>query len=380
MRFAEKLAMRPSLRPLLPKLLVLSLPLVGCDCEPESALLVTAVRDLGPMVQNDPIAGRDGGYSAKFGDRAVWVFGDSIMTRAGVDGSSWRNNTWSWSFDDTPEDGLGPFEESRDAAGVPLELFPQTPEEAAFNQAHAGDDCEVAPCGAREALWPGPVVADPERGRAIVFYTKIHGEPGEWNFYGMGCGVALWDDPETRPFRPEARPGGADPTLLWTKQQAFCPSAALLVDGYVLAYGCSGDIDKPCKLARAPAAEVEKASAWTYYDGTDYRSELGEAETLFSGNDMMSLHRSSEFGVFVAIYSEPLDSAVVLRTADDPRGPWSAAEYLFDGKRSPEGQAPYSGLGHAELASGVTEYVSYYRTTAPFRGELRLVAVDLARR
>lgn len=46
------------------------------------------------------------------------------------------------------------------------------------------------------------------------------------------------------------------------------------------------------------------------------------------------------------------------------------------------GEFAYSGLGHAEYAreGGRIEIVSYYRSTAPWQGEVRLVELALALR
>ena len=136
-------------------LLVLILP--GCD---RPAVEVTDVVDLGALETTSAVKARDGGYSGTFRGRSVWLYGDTILSLAGEDGSAWRDNSWSWTDDADGADGITGFTEPVDALGAPCELFPETADEAAYNDAHRdqdvdGDgasDCEE-PCGGREVLW-----------------------------------------------------------------------------------------------------------------------------------------------------------------------------------------------------------------------------------
>ena len=363
--------MRPRPRPLLLACLL------AAACADPAALTARAVRDLGPLPTNPAIRGRDGGYSALVAGRSVWLYGDTILAAPGEDGSSWRNNTWSWTLDTAAADGLNGFAEPLDAQGAPLEFFPVTADEADFNQRHAGDPCQEAPCGARRVLWPGPLVPL-EDGRALAFYLKIHGEPGEWNFSSLGCGVALWDGTDAPPTRPEVRPGHAEPTLLWPADAEFCPSAALLEGDHLYAWSCIENPGKPCHLARVPPADALDPAAWRYWDGDAWAPDRADAAPVFRGNDMASVHRSPHFGLLLAIYSRPLDREIVLRTAERPEGPWSREERLFLALEAPSGDAPYSGMAHPEQSDGPREFISYHRGTGDWQGELRLVEVTLA--
>jgi hypothetical protein len=68
----------------------------------------------------------------------------------------------------------------------------------------------------------------------------------------------------------------------------------------------------------------------------------------------------------------------MMRTSPALTGPWSAPMEAFETLAPGEdGHFSYSGLGHAEFAreGGRYEYVSYYRSTEPWHGEIRLVEV-----
>lgn len=369
------------MRRILPFFLLSSVAAWAACSGSEAPTIVASAVDLGRLEQSAAIQGRDGGYSAQVFARSVWIYGDSILSLTGEDGSSWRNNTWSHTPDLDASDGLTGFVESTDEAGAPRELFGQTEAERAFNEAHRGPDCQESPCGARWALWPGPIVWDPVGERALIVYTKIYGEPGPWNFHGIGTGIAVWSGLDQPVQRPVVRPDAEHPTLLWSEQELNLGSAAVVEDGMLYLFGCHGR-SKACKLGRAPLDAVHEREAWRYYAGAEsWSADADDAVGLFEAMDMTSVHWNAYVQAYVAFYSPPFENRVMLRTAPALIGPWSAPMHAFDALAptdNPDGFA-YSGLGHAELQAdnGRVEYVSYYRGTQPWFGEIRLVRVEL---
>jgi hypothetical protein len=366
-------------------LLGLGLALSGCaddGAPPEvgSPPAIVASRDLGPLEQAATIQARDGGYSAVIAGRAVWLYGDSILSVTGADGSSWRNNTMSYTTDLDASDGITGFVERVDETGAPLEFLPRTAEEQAFNDAHSGDDCQE-PCGARWALWPGPIVEDAAHDRALIVYSKIYGEPGEWNFHSVGIGIAVWEDFAGEVSRPVVRPGTDHPTLLFTADEPPLSSAAVVRDGDLYLFGCGGD-GKICKLARAPLAEVLDRAAWRFYAGDDSWSEDAEAAVgLFAAMDITTVHWNQRMNAWLAFYSPAFENRVMVRSAPELTGPWSPAAQVIESLAPTDDpdHVAYSGLGHSEYAreGGRFEYLTYYRGTRPWHGELRLVEVEL---
>src|SRR6185295_13879904 len=154
---------------------------------------VIRVRELGPLKFRRTISGRDVGYSARFGDRSVWVFGDTILNSRAADGSRWRSSTWCWTSDFDARNGLS-FNEPVDQRGAPGEFLPFTEEESAHNANH---NREALPDDQRSrwALWPGPVVADLKTRKAYVFYSKVISRVGPWAFKNVGRSIAVWDEP-----------------------------------------------------------------------------------------------------------------------------------------------------------------------------------------
>ncbi|MDB4981947.1 MAG: hypothetical protein JWM82_2699 [Myxococcales bacterium] len=349
---------------------------------------VTATRDLGPLAFVPSVRGRDGGYSAGWAGRSVWDFGDTVLSSAATDGETWRSSTFCTTTDLDATDNLAPLDEPLDAAGAPGEFLPFTADEQAFNDAHFSNKIRATctdDCGARWALWPGPVVPDPAGGGALVFYAKVSARPGPYNFDFVGTSVATWASPDARPVRPALRPDAAEPTLLFDGDEPNLAAAALTVGDQLYAYACSGaGFSAPCVLARAPWARATERAAWTFLGADDqWTTDARAAKTVLDGATMMTVAWNEALGAYAAIYSAPASSDLLFRTAPAPEGPWSDAQLLLHAMRPTNPDAwTYSGLAHAELArdDGLTQVVSYFRETGFLAGELRLVEVTLAKR
>jgi hypothetical protein len=352
------------------------------------AAIVGATRDLGPLAFAPAIRDRDGGFSAGWAGRSVWVFGDTVLATAAADGETWRSSTFCTTTDLDATDNLAPLEDPLDAAGAPGEFLPFTADEQAFNDAHFSNKVRATctqDCGARWALWPGPVVPDPAGGGgALVFYAKVSARPGAFNFNVVGTSLATWASPDARPVRPAGGPDAAEPTLLFGADEPNLAAAALAVGDQLYAYACAGGFSSPCLLARAPFAHATERAAWTFLGAGDlWTTDAHAAKTVFDGATMMTVAWNDALGAYLAIYSAPVSSDLMYRTAPAPEGPWSDAQLLFHAMPPTTADAwAYSGLAHAELAraGGLTQVVSYFRETGFLAGEIRLVEVTLAKR
>jgi hypothetical protein len=259
----------------------------------------------------------------------------------------------------------------------------ETTSAAAYNEAHRREDC-VDPCGAREILWPMDAVLDDARDRVLVFYVKIHGEPGDWNFHPLGYGVAVWEDPELPPIRPEVNPDSAEPTLLFRRERHNFGDAALIAGGKLYAYACGDDgtgWDKPCLLGRVAPEDVLLREQWRFWDGEGWSREVDRPEPVFDGNSQLSVHYNPFLDRFLAVHVDGISDELVLRTAPSPEDPWSRMEEAFEAKPDAGGGWVYCGLAHDELMGeeGRFEYLSYFRGTGDWQGEIRLVEVELGR-
>jgi hypothetical protein len=356
-------------------------PLGACRAPGPEVVSATEVS----ILETTPdIEGRDGGASALVWGRSVWVYGDTVLTVQDERDQNWHHNSVSWTMDLDASDGIGGFVEPLDSVGAPAHLIPPSPDEQAFNDLHAGEDCAEEPCGARWAVWPGAPIWDAERERALVFYGLIYAEPGDFNFEGVGSSIAIWTDPEGLPERPVIDPTSEHPDLLWLAGEPGWGAAAAIVDDWLYAFACDGD-DGPghaCRLGRVELDELLERDAWRYLaaggaGGADWSADMDEAEVLFEGAPILSIAWNDFLGAWLAVYSEPFSSKIRGRTAPELTGPWSRESTLYDAGED----TPYDALAHPEYEEGAgrVQYLSYSRpTTGWFGTEFPLVRVELA--
>jgi hypothetical protein len=348
-------------------------------------LKVAQVTDLGPVPRNPDILGRDGGYSALFQGKSVWVFGDTFIAKADAQDRTLLSDSWSFTTNLNAQSGLSGFQERLDSTGAPTMILPETPAEQAFNQAHNVNNCQAQPCGARWALWPGAIVANPADNSALIFYMVVSAKPGAFNFQAIGSSVVLWQNFQQQPQRPTLNPPivADHPDLMFTETEPGFGSAALISNGILYVYGCgipSNSLDLGCRLGKADPAKAQDRSAWTFYAGNaNWSSKVSDAIPVFDGGGSVSWNNYLQR--YIAVYSQVFSQNVVIRTSPNPEGPWSGETLAFVAMQPTTGNV-YDALAHSEYDAndGQTIFVSYSRATpAPFSSEMRLVAVTLQR-
>ena len=330
--------------------------------------------------------GRDGGSSASFHGYSIWLYGDTFLEKPDELGRSLISNTWSYTKDLDANHGISGFRERTDSARAPTMLVPETPEEKAFNQAHEGDACKQPLCGERWAIWPPAIVADPARNRALVFYMVVHAKPGDFNFQSIGASIAVLHDLHGPARRSNFAPPLVDghPDLMFNQNDPNFGTAALITDEILYVYGCGTPIkgdDKGCRLARVDAGHALDRGAWTFYvRNGQWSSQIADAVPVFDASSVASVWWNSFLEKYIALYSKTFSENIVIRTAPAPEGPWSSEMPLFTAMKPADGHV-YDAHAHPEYESGGGQiiYVTYSRATAPFRSEVRLVAVRLQR-
>jgi hypothetical protein len=362
-------------------LLAASVAALGCSGCGTPTFGATA-EPLGVLSQAATIQGRDGGGSGLVFGHSVWTFGDTVLQNPDAEGVNWHQNSWSFTDDRVVKGTIGGFTERTDSAGAPTYFVAPTPDEAAYNAAHYGDSCASQPCGARWAAWPGPPLWDASRGRALAFYGLVHAAPGDFNFYGVGQGIAVWSDFASAPERPEVSPGTEHPTLLFAQGEPAWGAGALLEGDQLYSLACDtdkGGFSPPCWLARVPAVSVLDRSAWTFWDGKAWSTSMSDRAAVFAGAPTVTLEYNAYLAAYTALYAEPMSNHVFLRTAQAITGPWSDAKLLFEADK-PEGGA-YDAASHAEYEEqkGKVLYVTFSRSNHKgwFGSEFALVRVTL---
>jgi hypothetical protein len=180
------------------------------------------------------------------------------------------------------------------------------------------------------------------------------------------------------PERPILHPDHAEPTLACDAKGPPMAAAAEIEGILAFAYLCAcGGGTCPCVLGRAPLKDLNVPTSWRYYNGESWGS-YAQAQVLFQGAPMLSVSYNMHIQRYIALYSAPFSTQVKLRTAKERWGPWSEEIDAFSAQPAAKG-FPYGALLHPEYdrQNGRFLYVTYYRETGPFQGEMRLVEETL---
>jgi|GEM_PF-6802005 len=254
---------------------------------------VVSVDQMGIVMQNPHILGRDGTWSAVINGKSYWSFNDTSINAPNTEGQNFISNTRSWTDNLDASHGIDLNHDHVDSIGMPTELMPFTAEEAAFNAAHGnGSGCSttIDPlCGEAYAIWPGPVIPVPnsKTGEAYHFYLLIlRGGPiSGWNVIGLG----IAHEQNGVVTRPIITPGTANPTLMWqgTYTTAY-GNGGMLQGGILYMTGCD-----PmnifgyhmCNMGRVSLKDILNPGAWTYYNGNTQQwvNDPTQATMLFYG-------------------------------------------------------------------------------------------------
>jgi hypothetical protein len=323
-----------------------------------AAPTVDVVSELGTVSEPPTVLTRDGGETALIGGKILWTFGDKIFNPQSVDGDNLRSNTAALANPSLPLTVTEPT----DANGAPYQALPFTPAEQAYNDStnNAND---------RIALWIGGLVPD-RNGSALCFYLKLFVK-GSLNFPPIGVGAAH--------FALGSTIGVRDPGLIFTSSEPQFVRA-MSFDGKVYLYGHlnNGDPALPFGVARAALAKATKRSAYRFWNGSEWSSNIGATAKVFNRiPGQLSVSYNGYLQRFIAVHSGVFSNKIFMRTACRPEGPWSAPQELYTGLPPAMGSVDYAGQEHPELAKnhGKTIYVSYYRPTGFLQGELRLVEI-----
>jgi hypothetical protein len=321
---------------------------------------VVSVKDLGVVAQPATVISRDGGFTTRAGGKILWTFADTFFNTPAADSATYRSNTAALADPSRPLQVIEPL----DGKKTPFAALAFTKAEQAFN------DSTKSPTN-RIALWISGLVPDSD-GSALAFYSKVHVKSAS-NFDFLGVGTAH--------FRPDSTAGERDPNLLFGANEPIF-TKAFLHDGMVYLYGgiTGGGLAQPHFLARAPLGQATQRSAYRFWNGSAWDSDVNKRAQVFGGvGSGLTVAFNAYLQSFTAVYSPIFSNKVVMRTSGRPEGPWSLPIDLFTGMSPAQGSNNRQGKQHAELASndGQTIYASYFHPTASLRGDMRLVEVVL---
>jgi hypothetical protein len=336
---------------------------------------------MGIVTQSPYVQGRDGTYSALMQGKSFWLFNDTALTHNNASGENFFSNSLAWATNLDASNGITLNGNYTDSSGEPQQFFPFLPWETLYNSEHAGNTCKVTPCGAEFAIWPGPLVPDPARNRALIFYGEVWRSPTITGWDALGTGIAVWQNGNIT--RPVENPGNQYNTLLWPAGKVGFGSGWVVVGDTLYAYGNQGEfLSENTQVAKVALENATTPTAWTYYAGNNtWSSNPADAATVFNGGAAgSSVFYDAYLGMYVAIYSGVLNNNLYYNVSYTPWGPWSAATQFYTGLPGYQNDADYAALAHPEFAqgNGQTEYITYVQTTGFLAQQLQLVQLVFA--
>ncbi|HEX7481144.1 MAG TPA: hypothetical protein VF331_25295 [Polyangiales bacterium] len=313
-----------------------------------------------------PWLGADSAYSIDLGGRRVlWLFADTFLDPA-ADGS--RTNGDNFFIRNSCGIQSGSDESSAyDPARASMSFYWGPSKDAAPSSYFHDFD------GAQHWVWPLHGTRLPD-GRLLLFRMHVQSVKTGLGFDTVGWDAVAIDDPDRTPdnWTPRlVQPLTAAPRIL-------LGSSVMLHGEYLYAYGVrNSSQDHAVYLARWPLSELRGLKSAALADpqwfcgGAGFRTQssgVAPAALFPDGQVELSVHYVPQLQRFVELQMRGLflsdpHTALGLRWADHPEGPWSALTPFF---RPPEGQLPnasdlvaYAAKAHPEQRTGslVVSYV-----------------------
>jgi Domain of unknown function (DUF4185) len=189
-------------------------------------------------------------------------------------------------------------------------------------------------------------------GRVFTYFRRVDrgNSLRTLEFEVLGTGVAS-ADPSTLEYRLD------NEGTLFSSRQHVAAVEHSPDDGYVYVLLCDQsndqDIFAPCWVGRVLPGSLAEEDAYEFYDGgTSWVKDLAAAaQVLDNGESEMTLHLTEFAGEtqWVVVFVPPFTCDVVVRTAENPWGPYSEPEELFSGDAD-GGSRCYGGKLHPEFS------------------------------
>jgi Domain of unknown function (DUF4185) len=283
-------------------------------------------------------------------DQVLVAFGDTFGD-CSVSGQQWRSNTLFRSADRNLSDGVS----------VP---------DPAFGNVYAGSPVlSATPPGSNFSrqiiaslnLAPTEVTIIPTAGISVgttqyvnFMSVKQWGNPGQWTTNFSAIAVSTDNGENWTASRGTVRPSFffSVPSVWFNwGNQNFQQGAFVRRDGYLYSYGTPSGRSGSAYVSRVPENAVLDLSQYEYWSqpwwnffgaGSWVANSPWAATPVISAPvSEMSVQYNDYLNKYIVLYTDGSNS-VVMRTADNPQGPWSAAQTLVTSTQLPGGiYAPF---------------------------------------
>jgi hypothetical protein len=168
---------------------------------------------------------------------------------------------------------------------------------------------------------------------------------GPWNTNYSG--IAYSDDNGETWTKSDVR---WDNTPQWDR--SFQIATFAKAGGYVYLFGTVNDRVGALNLARVPEGKVLDQDAYRYWDGRRWqRDEAAAVPVVTAPSGELSVSYNAYLGRWIMMHPDRYRSALVMREAESPAGPWSGERVIVRGGSGQEYPGSYAPFIHPSSAT-----------------------------
>ncbi len=296
------------------------------------------------------VHGTDLGHMFTHKGELYMVFGDTY----GPDGGDWRSNTIARIADPDPANGFSISSMIESATGAAKEII-------------------------RSAKIPGlEWTVIPTNGislgeRMVLHYMSVRMWGADDKWYVRRSGLAYSDDDGQNWTRSE--------TAMWPAGTGFEQVAYVEHDGMIYVFGIPQGRFGGVRLGRVTPQDVFDPRAYMYWDGQGWSTNIHNAKAVVPAPaGELSVAWSNVHQSWLMMYLEPVEKAVILRSAPTMTGPWSAPQIVAHADEYPGLYAPYFVPG-LEIDDAVYFTMSRWKPVYNvflMKGKIEALGVDMA--
>jgi hypothetical protein len=311
------------------------------------------------------VIGRDDGLSILVGSNCCFFFGDTVLTQANAQGSSWVVNTMYHTTNTDGDTGVSGGYNWLSNGVPPLQFIPYTPDETNWNATNAGRYVY--------GIWPNSQFYSPGDSNQYITIGKVI-ETTDIPDIGAGLAICPTNPLSSQATRVLSRPGNAQPYLMWDSTEGDWGDMCCTMSNYVYFYWVNGTNYGTLYVARAsllgsPPAFLTKTN-WQYWNGTTWVTNNPAAAAYILGGigsgtidwNAFLTNDSGGRGCYLFTCMEWVSTNIFTYASSDLVH-WSAAtaQYAVNWSNFPSGSFPYFGraVKCLEKNNGQTIYITW---------------------
>lgn len=283
-------------------------------------------------------------------EQVLIAFGDTFGN-CGVAGQQWRSNTLFRSGDNNLADGISVPDPAFGNVYAGSPVLSATPPGSNFSR-QIIDSLNVAPT--EVTIIPTAGISVGTTQYVNLMSVKQWGNPGQWTTNFSAIAVSTDNGENWTVSRGTIRPSGffVVPSVWFNwGNQNFQQRAFVRRDGYLYSFGTPSGRSGSAYVSRVPENAVLDLSQYEYW-GKPWWNPFGTASWIANSPwaatpvipapvSEMSVQYNDYLNQYIVLYTDGSNN-VVMRTADNPQGPWSASQTLVTSTQLPGGiYAPF---------------------------------------